>query len=59
MRSLLANGQEGMANMNNAYNNNNINKNLSLYQEENDSGSALLALLGLTGLIMGFSYMKK
>ena len=48
-----------MANMNNAYNNNNINKNLSLYQEENDSGSALLALLGLTGLIMGFSYMKK
>ena len=56
---LLANGQGGMANMNNAYNNNNINKNLSLYQEENDSGSALLALLGLTGLIMGFSYMKK
>ena len=45
--------------MSNAYNDNNINNNLASYQDENDTGSALLALLGLTGLIMGFSYMKK
>lgn len=56
---LLGNRKEGMATMTNAYNNNNINNNLASYQDESDSGSALLALLGLTGLIMGFSYMKK
>ena len=47
-----------MANMKDAYNNN-ISRNLPSYQEEQDSGSALLGLLGVAGLIMGVSYMKK
>ena len=55
---LLGNGQEGMANMKDAYNNN-ISHNLPSYQEEQDSGSALLGLLGVAGLIMSVSYMKK
>ena len=55
---LLGNRQEGMTNMKNAYNNN-ISRNLPSYQEEQDSGSALLGLLGVAGLIMGVSYMKK
>jgi hypothetical protein len=55
---LLANEQEGMTNMKDAYNNN-ISRNLPSYQEEQDSGSALLGLLGVAGLLMGVSYMKK
>ena len=55
---LLGNRQEGMANMKDAYNNN-ISHYLPSYQEEQDSGSALLGLLGLAGLIMGVSYAKK
>ena len=55
---LLANNQEGMTDMKDAYHTN-VSSNLQSYQEEADSGSALLGLLGITGLIMGFSYMKK
>ena len=55
---LLANNQEGMTDMKDAYHTN-VSSNLPSYQEEADSGSALLGLLGITGLIMGFSYMKK